>query len=317
MELADLIKRMSEENNKDLDLESVNEIYLDYVRSNFRHGTYRHHEGHLRIISEYLRTQKVIMVKDIKIPMIYKYQSEERNRGVSTTTINKRVEVLKRAINKSVELGFVSKNPIESVKKLIESKKEIQIIPESIYSRIFDFLDDNDCFHEKISLRNKIILYLFLETGIRVNELCNLNIDNIDHEEKELNLRYTKTNIDRTLPLSYFVYNEITKYIELMNIKKGALFITHYGKRITPNTISKFLAVIKKELNIDISISSHKWRHTCATYSLEYGGYVEEVQKLLGHKNLSTTNQYVHVRDQIVKDMVKRASPVKKMINKF
>ena len=117
--------------------------------------------------------------------------------------------------------------------------------------------------------------------------------------------------------MSYFVYKNLIEYIEDHADVKEPLFLTHYGQRITPNTISKFLSKIKKALNIDISISSHKWRHTCATYTLENGGYVEEVQKLLGHKNLKTTNQYVHVRNEIVKDMVKRASPDKKMINKF
>jgi site-specific recombinase XerD len=150
-----------------------------------------------------------------------------------------------------------------------------------------------------------------------VNELCHLNIEDVDYEERSIHLKYTKTGQERTLPLTNYVFYEIMKMINMFDIKSGPLFLSHYGKRITPNTISKFLLKIKKDLRINQSISSHKWRHTCATYSLEYGGYVEEVQKLLGHKNLKTTNQYVHVRNKVVKDMVKRASPVNKMINKF
>jgi len=73
----------------------------------------------------------------------------------------------------------------------------------------------------------------------------------------------------------------------------------------------------KNKLDIKISISPHKWRHTCATLSLQNGAYVEEVQKMLGNKDLATTNRYMHVRNEAVKEMVNTSSPVKKMLIKF
>lgn len=114
--------------------------------------------------------------------------------------------------------------------------------------------------------------------------------------------------------MSHFVLSQLKIYIEKFKITEGSLFITHYRKPITTNTVDKFLAKIKKELDIKISISSHKWRHSCATYSLANGGFVEEVQKMLGHRNFKITNKYVHVKNELVKDMVDRSSPVKNCI---
>lgn len=317
MELQELIQELSKRNNKDLELDVVNQIYLDYVRSTFRDGTYRHHEGHLRIISNYLKSLGVNNTKDIKMDMIYRFSSYMKDQGVSNTTINKRTQVLRRSIDKSIELGYVSLNPLKSVKKLKEITKETDIIPLHIIERIFNYLDDQILLNEKQALRNKLILFLFLETGIRVSELCALNYEDINFEERYIHLKITKTNEERIIYLGYIVFHELRKYLDHYNIFEGILFKTHYNKRMTPNGVSKFLDKIKKALNINISISAHKWRHSCATYSLANGGYVEEVQKLLGHKSLKTTNKYVHVKNEIVKNMVQRSSPVSKLVNKF
>lgn len=105
-------------------------------------------------------------------------------------------------------------------------------------------------------------------------------------------------------------------YLEEYNINSDSLFLTKYGKRITKNTISRFLLDIKEKLNIDQSISPHKWRHTCATLSIENGGTIEQVQKLLGHIDINTTKIYVHVKNETVKSMINKSSPLNN-INKI
>ncbi|MBN2605315.1 MAG: tyrosine-type recombinase/integrase [Bacilli bacterium] len=310
MELSELIREMSERNNKDLDIASVNEIYLDFVKSNRRYGTYEHHRDHLKAITNYLKLQNVKMVSEIEMKVIYKFNRTQKDSGVTNKTINKRIQVLKRAISLSIELGYLSKNPLEKVDKLRETTTETQIIPTYIYTKIFDYLDTNP---DEFAQRDKVILYLFLETGIRVSEVVELNVEDFNFEERYIHLKFTKTSEERILYFTTYVKYELLNYMENYNISTGPFFLSRYHERITKNAISIRLQRIKEHLDIKLSISPHKWRHTCATYSLSNGANVEEVKKMLGHKHLETTNKYVHVRNEIVIEMVNQASPVKKM----
>ena len=229
MELNELIKELSNRNNIDLDIKSVNEIYLDFVKSNRRHGTYVHHRDHLKAITIFLSLNNVKMVSEIEMRLIYKFNREQKERGLTNKTINKRVQTLKRAINLSIELGYLNKNPLEKVDKLKETTVETKIIPEYIYEQIFDYLETEP---DEFALRDKVVLYLFLETGIRISEIVELNFEDFNFEERYIHLKFTKTSEERILYFTTHVKFELLKYLDQYIITSGPFFLSRYNQRI-------------------------------------------------------------------------------------
>lgn len=135
MELHELIKQISKMNNKDIELRIVPELYLDFVKSNRRPGTYKHDEHHLRIVCDYLRLKQVLYTKDIDIQLMYKFIREQKESNIGNRTINKRVSVLKWALNLAIETEYISTNPIDKLKKLKETDRIIETIPINIIKK--------------------------------------------------------------------------------------------------------------------------------------------------------------------------------------
>jgi site-specific recombinase XerD len=310
MELHELIKRMSEENQKDLDLKTVSELYLNNQMINRSKGTYRHDRDHLGIIIKYLDERNLRMVSELNTKIIQQFVAVQKRKELSNITINKRTNTLRKAIDYSIQEGYIDSNPINTITKLKEVQKQIQVIPEKIYKQVFNYLNTTS---DPWAMREKTILYMYLENGIRLSEIVALNLENFNFEDNTVILHKTKINTERTIPFSHALKNQLLKYIENYKVKNGPMFVSRYGERLTDNAIKLRLNRLQKKLNIPISISSHKWRHTCGTLNIEDGANIIEVKKLLGHKSIKTTEKYIHLSDQSVETMVKNNSAVKKL----
>ncbi len=155
--------------------------------------------------------------------------------------------------------------------------------------------------------RNFAIITLFLNCGMRLSELININIKDIDFDNNKLNV-IGKGNKERTIYLNNACITAIKKYLMerpnegIKYMAKDALFLSEQKRRISNRTVQYIVKSELKKAGLDINkYSVHKLRHTAATLMYKYGNVdIRALQELLGHESIATTQIYTHVdNDQI------------------
>jgi integrase/recombinase XerD len=174
--------------------------------------------------------------------------------------------------------------------------------------------------------RDRAILEVLYSTGIRLKELINLNVGNIDLVRGLLTVRRGKGGKDRVVPIGKSACAAVTAYLSIRSqfqitspgrkrppaLYEAALFLNRDGGRLKPLSLGRL--VRRHALAaLDRPVSCHKFRHACATHMLRGGAHIRLVQDLLGHKNLNTTQLYTQVLPLDLKETHRRAHPRGKM----
>jgi integrase/recombinase XerD len=179
---------------------------------------------------------------------------------------------------------------------------------------IYLTLDESKCLLSSVDSRNKCrdicIITLFLNTGIRLSELCNIKIDRIKNDTLVI---LGKNNKERTIYLNECSINAINEYIKDKEkikdyiIDKDYLFISERKKKINKRTVQRVVECAIEEAGLDASkYTPHKLRHTAATLLYKYGNVdIRSIQQILGHENISTTTIYTHVDDESLRQAIK------------
>ena len=165
-------------------------------------------------------------------------------------------------------------------------KKIPVILPKDLFIKIFN--------NEKI-LKHKCWLLLAFCSGLRVDEVSRVKVEDINSKEHQLKV-LGKGNKERNTILPDIVIKFLRLYCKEKNIKSGYLFPGTNGKEVmNSKTIINYFSVIKDLYNLDENISFHSLRHSFATYYLKNKGSLLTLQSMLGHKNLNTTVIYLHL----------------------
>jgi integrase/recombinase XerC len=165
-----------------------------------------------------------------------------------------------------------------------------------------------------MSARDTAILELFYGTGLRLSELVNLNIEDLDLVEETIRVM-GKGQKERILPLGECALEAIKQYRELADVEAGPLFISKLRKRI--GTRSVWLLVKRRVEHTSISgrMSPHSLRHSFASHLLDNGADLRSVQSLLGHENINSTQIYTHITPERLKKAYDSAHPRAPCVN--
>lgn len=164
-------------------------------------------------------------------------------------------------------------------------------------------------------IRDYCIITIFLNLGLRISELVNINFKDIHGEELRI---HGKGNKERIITLNEACTKAITDYIKVRPIEKvvdkDALFLSRELKRINIRTVQYMVSKYLKKANLDgRKLSPHKLRHTAATLMFQFGGTDSRtLQSILGHENLSTTEIYTHVNQKQIKTAL-NSNPLSKI----
>lgn len=160
---------------------------------------------------------------------------------------------------------------------------------------------DQSLIMGRLGLRNRSIIETLYATGIRRIELVNLNVKDIDFQRQILTVREGKNKDDRNVPIARRALDWIEKYLKemrprLARLSSGdALFLTDTGNRMQPHKVTDMVTKCINRSGIDKSGSCHLMRHATATEMLRNGADIREVQEMLGHSDISSTQIYAHV----------------------
>ena len=152
--------------------------------------------------------------------------------------------------------------------------------------------------------RNKAMLELVYGTGLRVSELVNLTLNNIDFTNCIIRI-VGKGNKERIIPLGEYSMYYLNLYMEKRPLPEKnnlceKLFLNNHGKGITRQGFFKILKNLLEEKHLNVEASPHTLRHSFATHLLEGGADLKSIQEMLGHSDISTTRMYTHVTNQKV-----------------
>ncbi|AIU30716.1 recombinase XerC [Corynebacterium ulcerans] len=162
-------------------------------------------------------------------------------------------------------------------------------------------------------VRDRAVLELLYATGIRVSELCGIDLEDIDWQRKTVKV-LGKGDKQRVVPFGRAAHDALAQWIELgrpamyKDKSEVALFLGVRGGRLDPRQVRRLVDAAGKEAGI-AGLGPHSVRHTAATHMLDGGADLRIVQELLGHSSLSTTQIYTHVSSQRLKEAFKQSHP--------
>ena len=166
-----------------------------------------------------------------------------------------------------------------------------------------------------LGLRDRALLELLYATGLRVSELCNLDLLDIDLQELIL-LALGKGNKERMVPFGFRARDALRDYLAQRAKLRGkaggdpdAVFLNYRGGRLTPRSVRRVLDTAIERTAVKHKISPHGLRHSFATHLLDAGADLRAIQELLGHASLSTTQRYTHVSTEQLREVYRKAHP--------
>lgn len=166
-------------------------------------------------------------------------------------------------------------------------------------------------FYVLNNTKSKLMLSLMYACGFRVSELVNLKINDLKFEEKIGYVRQGKGKKDRIFNIPNFLYDDLKKYAEKQKENKKEYLFSGPNGKLSSRNIQKIVSRAAKEAKINKDVHPHTLRHSFATHLLEGGTDIRYIQVLLGHSDLSTTQQYAHVSSEELK---KIKSPIDELM---
>jgi site-specific recombinase XerD len=237
---------------------------------------------------------------------ILEFIDELKERGISSVKINLHLSHLEQFYTFCLEQEDVLVNPVALISKLKSSGNHSGIFSED---EIKEMLTSSETYRKKKSMplmkRDRAILELLYSTGIRMTELVNLDIDDIDFEEREVTILYGKGDKERIVPAGDEALTVVREYLALREkyFKPGndfdALFLGRQGGRLSAISVRRMILRRKSEAGISTKGTTHAFRRSFASHILAHGAPLPVIGMILGHTSLDTTTGYTLVDDDL------------------
>ena len=295
------------------------ELYAFFLKNekNYSNYTIVSYRNDLIQFFNYLKLYRIL--KDDKIEYVdrsvmRKYIVYLKKSDYSARSISRKISTVRSFFKFCLREGIIKVNPtINLITPKIDKK-----LPYFLYLQEVNKLIEAPLKNTIFGIRDRAILELLYGTGIRVGELVNLNICNIDLYEKTI-IVFGKGSKERILPLGNPSIRAIQEYLTSRNLSEKkifvnkndleALFLNRLGGRLTTRSIRRIIIKYMKMAGLNKKISPHVLRHSFATHLLGGGADLRSVQELLGHKSLSTTQIYTHITKERLKTIYKKSHP--------
>ena len=266
-------------------------------------------------LNQYL---EFITTTEINQKIINEYIHYLNKKYLKYKTIKRKIASVKAFYSYLEYEEIIDYSPFNKIKTKIKEPKLLpktiqkDYIDKIIHLLLKDLKNSKTEFQKKISLRNITLISVMFSTGIRVSELCNIKLKDIDLIEKKLKI-FGKGSKERILYLGnsnvvqlcqmYLTYNNTCK-------KNEYYFLNKFNKKLSEQTVRILLKKIESELELSTHITPHMFRHTFATTLLEKGVDIRYIQNILGHSSISTTQIYTYVTYSKQKEILTNKNPI-------
>lgn len=261
--------------------------------------------------------QNYIFSKSIELDQVDKYVVRDYMSIlfglISKRSIKRKFSALRHYYKFLILFGNAKINPF----LLVSSPKSKATYPMSLYLKEIETLfKANNERTDKLKSRDDAILELLYSSGMRVSEICSLNVQDIDFNSRIIRV-FGKGKKERLVPYSNTCKERLIEYIKNLRNelykssknKTNALFLNFKGERLTTRGVEFIFKEITRKTGIDLDIHPHTLRHTFATHLLEGGADLRTIQELLGHESINTTQVYTHITTQTMLEQYKNFHP--------
>jgi len=290
-----------------LDLIKAYENYLTKVKLASA-NTVASYMRDIRQFSQWLEQEQVSLV-DAQQLHISGYLDALHEEGRSGSTISRNLASLKNFYSYLVSTGFVEQTPVADVHIDRGQKK----LPNILTGREIELLLAQPQCKDLKGCRDKAMLETMYATGIRVSELIDLNVDDVNLEVGTI--RCCGTRKTRTIPLYPAALRVLTVYLRdvrpamLAEPQEQALFVNIFGVRMSRQGFWKILKSYQSSAHIEKDITPHTLRHSFAVHLLENGADLDSLQELMGHSDISSTQMYTQMVNQKLKSVYAKCHP--------
>lgn len=282
--------------------------YLNIVK-NYSKYTIVNYGKDLKLFQKFLDSEHISDVSKIDYIIIRNYLSFLYDFDFKKRTISRNISTLRSFFKYLTMEGIIKNNPMI----MIENPKLDKTLPKTLNTFDLEKLLSIPTFDTPVGQRDSVILETIYSTGIRVGELINIKVNDIDLNERTIYI-LGKGNKERIVIFGHVLKEKMIKYLndgrkELNKKNSEYLFLNKNGGRITPRGVELIFDKITKKGMFNYKITPHTLRHTFATHMLNNGADLKTVQELLGHSSLSTTQIYTHVSNEHLRSVYLNTHP--------
>ena len=242
-----------------------------------------------------------IKIRNITKDNVLNYITYLKENNINEKSIAHNISVIRSFYKFLILEKYIENAPTE----FIALPKLKKTLPTVLSIDEVDKLLDID-LKDSFSYRNKAMLELLYATGLRVSELVNLKLENIDFDEC-ITRTIGKGNKERIVPIGDIAIKYLKEYIFyyreslLKKTKNEYIFLNNHGKKMTRQGFFKIIKKLADEKKINKDISPHTLRHSFATHLLEHGADLRSIGEMLGHSSIQTTEIYTHISNEKLK----------------
>lgn len=300
-------------------MENKNEIYvsdfLTYLRQEKRYSehtiiSYAKDLEQFQVFLHFNISQD-LAIEAVQYKQIRAWVAFLMGQNTAAKSVNRKLSTLRSFYKYLQRQQVISQNPAIEMQGPKVPKRTTHFLTEASTEQLFDVITFPETFEGK---RDKMILEMFYNTGMRLSELIQLKISDVDFGLKTIKV-LGKRNKERLIPVTDVLLNDIHKYLdirqqeEILPEAENILFISTKGKKMYAKMVYNVVNFYLDSVTTIDKKSPHVLRHTFATHLLNRGADINAIKELLGHANLAATQVYTHNTPERLKAIYKKAHP--------
>lgn len=304
----------STDGSKRKELPEVCRGFLAYLEAekNYSPATVRSYAKDLELFEEFLCSRKMGLKTFGKVTRdhVRGFLAELHRRRMAKSTVSRKLSTLRSFFKYLQRNQLLAKNPMAGFRNPKQEKRHPRALNVDQALSLMDAAVDPD----PEGLRDMALAELLYGSGLRVSEAVGLNVFDVDTSSGVCRVT-GKGNKQRLAPLSEAASERLDRYVAQRHAfypapDERALFLGQRGKRLNRRQVNRILEKLAEQADLGRHVHPHMLRHSFATHMLESGAGLRDVQELLGHENLSTTQRYTHLDIQQLMRVYDRAHPM-------
>jgi len=292
---------------KDIKKDHLIESFLDslYIEKGLSQNTVQSYKNDISSFAAWVEKYPDIPLAKTTKSNINQYIAHLFKSGLKSSSVNRKISTIKSFFIFLLKKKHILLSPVED----IDMVKQEKYLPVSMSEKEVELLLKSPSLDSFIGRRDRAMIEMLYATGMRISELINLKITDVDCNRLVAKVM-GKGSKERLIPYGEIAADHLNIYLQdRKDINSNEIFLSNRGKKITRGAFWNRIKLYLRKENLKESISPHTLRHAFATHLLNRGADLRSVQILLGHSDLSTTQIYTHIAKKRLGEILKKHHP--------
>ena len=292
---------------KDIKKDHLIESFLDslYIEKGLSQNTVQSYKNDISSFAAWVEKSPDIPLAKTTKSNINQYIAHLFKSGLKSSSVNRKISTIKSFFIFLLKKKHILLSPVEDIDMVRQEK----YLPVSMSEKEVELLLKSPSLDSFIGRRDRAMIEMLYATGMRISELINLKITDVDCNRLVAKVM-GKGSKERLIPYGEIAADHLNMYLQdRKDINSNEIFLSNRGKKITRGAFWNRIKLYLRKENLKESISPHTLRHAFATHLLNRGADLRSVQILLGHSDLSTTQIYTHIAKKRLGEILKKHHP--------